>query len=59
MNKRRFLEELASDGLLAEEKVKGMSVPKYYRIKGNKKSTVDIEWNAFVSTALNMGGSYE
>ncbi len=59
MNKRRFLAELASDGLLQEEKSRGISVPKYYRVKGRSNRKVAVEWNSFVSTALNMGGSYE
>lgn len=59
MNKHRFLEELACDGLLVEEKSKGLNITKYYRVKGQSIRTVDIEWNAFVTTSLNMGGSYE
>ena len=59
MNKRKFLEELASDGLLTEEKTRGISVPKYYRVKGKTNKRVEVEWNSFVSSALNMGGSYE
>jgi len=59
MNKHRFLAELVSDGLLEEEKSRGTGVPKYYRVKGKANSKVIIEWNSFVATGLNIGGSYE